>query len=68
MLGGANLLVMLVMALGLALCVGNLAALTRPRRALRPGELRRAPRRRSLAMASVGLLVFVWGLASLTSR
>ncbi len=68
MLGGANLLVMLVMALGLALCVGNLAALSRPRRGRRPGELAKAPRRRSLGMAAVGLLVFVWGLASLSSR
>ncbi len=67
MLGGPNLLVLLVMALGLALCVGNLAALSRPRRGVRPGELRQAPRGRSLAMAAVGLLVFLWGLASLTS-
>jgi hypothetical protein len=66
--GGPNLLVMLVMALGLALCVGNLAALSRPRRAARPGELAKAPRKRSLGMAAVGLLVFVWGLASLSRR
>ncbi len=67
-LGGSELLVMLVMALGLALFVGNLGALTRPRRQARPGELRKAPRGRSLGMAGVGLLVFVWGLASLVSR
>jgi hypothetical protein len=67
-LGGSELLVMIVMALGLALCVGSLGALTRPRREARPGELRKAPRGRSLAMAAMGLLVFVWGLASLLSR
>jgi hypothetical protein len=66
--GGSELLVMIVMALGLALCVGNLGALTRPRRQRRPGELKRAPRGRSLGMAALGLLVFVWGLASLLSR
>jgi hypothetical protein len=67
-LGGGELLVMLTMALGLALCVGNLGALVKPRRQLRAGELRRAPRRRSLGMAAIGLLVFVWGLASLLNR
>jgi uncharacterized membrane protein YidH (DUF202 family) len=67
-LGGSELLVMIVMALGLALLVGNVAALTRPRRQIRPGELRKAPRGRSLAMAAVGLIVFLWGLASLLNK
>jgi hypothetical protein len=68
MLGGSELLVMIVMALGLALCVGNVGALSRPRRVSKPGELPRAPKQRSLIMAAVGLLVFVWGLATLLSR
>jgi hypothetical protein len=63
--GGPDLLVMLLMALGAALFVGNLGALTKPRRVRTAGELKRAPKGRSLLMAGCGLLVFVWGLASL---
>jgi hypothetical protein len=66
--GGPELLVLLVMALGAALCLGNLAALTRTRRVRRKGELVRAPRGRSLLMAACGLLVFVWGLATLLTN
>jgi hypothetical protein len=67
-IGGPDLLVLLVMALGAALFVGNVGALSRPRRARRPGELRQAPKGRSLLMAGCGLLVFVWGLASLLTN
>jgi hypothetical protein len=59
---------MIVMALGLALCVGNIGALSRPRRVAKQGELQRAPRGRSLAMAAVGFIVFVWGLATLLTK
>jgi hypothetical protein len=67
-IGGADLLVMLLMALGAALCIGNLSALVNPRRVRKAGELKRAPRGRSLLMAGCGLLVFIWGLASLITK
>jgi hypothetical protein len=68
MLGGKELLVFIVMALGAAFAVGNLGALVKPRRQGRPGELKRAPRQRSLGMAALGILIFIWGLATLLTQ
>ena len=65
---GDDLLAWLVLALGGALLIGNVAAVLRPPDGLRqPGELERAPVVRSLAMAVVGLIAAVWALASLVS-
>lgn len=62
---GDDLLVLLTLALGGALAVGNIAALLRPRDEERDGELERAPIARSLAMAAVGLIAAIWALVSL---
>ena len=62
---GKNLLPWLVLALGGALVAGNLLAVIRPPGAPKEGELTRAPVRRSLTMAAVGLVAAVWALASL---
>lgn len=64
---GADLLPLLVLALGGALCVGNVLAVVRPPERTAEGELPRAPVVRSLAMALVGLVAAVWAVASLVS-
>jgi len=63
--GGADLLKYLVLALGGALVVGNVAAIVRPPDEPREGELSRAPLARSIAMAVLGAIAAVWALASL---
>lgn len=63
---GDNLIVYLLMALGGAMFVGNLLAVLRP--PARPhdhGDLARAPRARSISMAILGLIVFLFALVSL---
>ena len=63
---GENLIVYLLMALGGALFVGNLLAVIRPpQRPRDEGDLATAPPGRSIAMALLGLLVFVVALVSL---
>jgi hypothetical protein len=63
---GDDLLAWLVLALGGALLVGNVAAIVRPpERPLEEGALERAPLARSVVMAAVGLVAAVWALASL---
>ncbi len=62
---GEDLLAYLILALGGALAVGNLLAVVRPPAEAREGELARAPVARSLLMAAVGAVGFVWALASL---
>ena len=64
---GDDLLPLLVLALGGALFVGNVAALVRPppRDRQEEGDLAQAPVGRSLAMAAVGLVAAIWALASL---
>ena len=62
---GDDLLVLLTLALGGALLVGNVAALVRPRDETREGELERPPVVRSLAMAAIGLVATIWALVSL---
>ena len=64
-LGGPGLLVWIVLALGAAMVVGNLAAILRPPPRTREGELARAPVTRSAIMVAVGLLATVWAVASL---
>ncbi|MET0144813.1 MAG: hypothetical protein ABW328_08530 [Ilumatobacteraceae bacterium] len=63
---GDDLLAWLVLALGGALLVGNVAAIVRPPAEPREeGALERAPLARSIAMGAVGLVATVWALASL---
>jgi hypothetical protein len=76
---GDNLIVYLVLALGGALAVGNIAALVRPPKAQldqqsnSPSEeiesdstdLAKAPVARSLVMAIIGATAAVWSIASL---
>ncbi len=65
---GDDLLAWLVLALGGALLVGNIAAIARPPdRPREEGALERAPVLRSVVMAAVGLVAAVWALASLVS-
>ena len=54
LLGGPDLLLFLVLALGGALVVGNVLALVRPPERPREGELTRAPVARSVGMAILG--------------
>jgi hypothetical protein len=65
--GGADLLPLLVLALGGALAVGNVLALLRPPAQTKQGELSRAPAARSLLMVVVGAVAAVWAIATLTS-
>lgn len=61
---GDDLLAYLLLAFGGAMVVGNLLALLRPP----PGrEGGRPPVARSLVMAGLGLVAFVWALGSLIS-
>ena len=62
---GEDLLAWLVLAIGGALCVGNVLALVRPPEAPKEGELERAPVGRSVVMAVVGGLAAIWALGSL---
>ena len=65
---GEDLLAWLVLALGGAMAVGNVAALVRPPATQRrDGDLSRAPVGRSLAFAALGLAAAVWALASLVA-
>ena len=65
---GDDLLAWLMLALGGALLVGNVAAIVRPPQQPREeGALERAPVARSIVMAAVGLVAAVWALASLFS-
>jgi hypothetical protein len=62
---GEDLLPLLVLAFGAAMVFGNVMAIVRPPAAPKEGELARAPKGRSLAMAAVGLVAALWALASL---
>jgi len=68
LLGGPDLLLLLVLALGGALVVGNLLALVRPPERPREGELTRAPVARSVGMAILGAVAAIWALATLLAR
>lgn len=66
MLLGENTLVLLVLALGAAMLVGNGMALIRPpERPRKDGDLQRAPVTRSVVMMVIGLTASVWAVASL---
>lgn len=66
MLGGNELMQLLLLAFGGAMLVGNVLALVRP--PVKPkgkGDLTQAPRGRTIAMAVVGGIATLWALASL---
>lgn len=62
---GDDLLAWLLLALGGALFVGNVLALSRPRTQSPEGELARAPVARTVVMAVLGLVAALWALGTL---
>ena len=65
---GEALLASLVLALGAALCVGNILALVKPPpRPKSEEDLPRAPIVRTVTMAVIGGIAAAWALASLVS-
>ena len=62
---GDNLIVLLMLALGGALAVGNFMALVRPRDDVGEEELERPPLGRSIVMIVIGLIATIWALISL---
>ncbi len=63
---GEDFLPWMVLALGAAMVVGNIAALTRPPDP-QDGAAPRPPVARATVMIVVGLVAAIWGLASLVS-
>ncbi len=61
---GDDLLAWLILALGGALCAGNVMALIKPPPP-QEGDLAKAPVGRSVLMGAVGLIAAIWALASL---
>lgn len=65
---GDDIIPWLMLAFGGAMLVGNVAAIARPKRTpTKPGELSKAPLRRAVPFALIGLVVTVWGFASLVT-
>ena len=62
---GDDLIPYLVLAMGGALFVGNMAAMVRPRRDDDSGKAVRAPARRAVPLALVGFVAAMWALATL---
>ncbi|MGK2959102.1 MAG: hypothetical protein ACSLFB_12060 [Acidimicrobiales bacterium] len=63
---GEDLLPLLVLALGAAMALGNLAALVRPpEQGRKEGDLDKAPMTRSVIMMVIGSLAALWALATL---
>jgi len=68
LLGGADFLAWIVLALGGAMAVGSVMALVRPPEQAKEGDLERAPLARSVAMAVLGGLAALWALATLLTK
>ena len=68
LLGGADFLAWIVLALGGAMAVGSILALVRPPEQAKEGELERAPFGRSVAMAALGGIAAIWALATLLTK
>jgi hypothetical protein len=64
---GDNLVVLLMLALGGALAVGNVLALVRPRENPETGKVERPPIAPSVAMIIVGTVASIWALVSLVA-
>ncbi|GBL20053.1 hypothetical protein EMGBS4_01130 [Acidimicrobiaceae bacterium] len=63
---GEDLLAWLVIALGGAMCAGNIAALVRPPKQRRDAnDLAKAPILRSVVMALIGAIAALWAVVSL---
>ena len=68
LLGGADFLAWMVLALGAAMAVGNLIALMRPPAARRDdSDLERPPLVRSLIFIGIGAVAAVWALLTLVA-
>jgi hypothetical protein len=67
LLGGPDLLVWIVLALGAAMVVGNVLAIVRPPERPQEADLDRAPVARSVTMAVIGAVAALWALASLVT-
>lgn len=68
MLLGEDTLVLLVLALGAAMVVGNAMAVLRPpQRPRADGDLERAPVGRATVMMVIGFVASVWAIASLVN-
>ena len=66
MLGGNELMQLLLLAFGGAMLVGNVLALVRPpARPKGKDDLAQAPKGRTITMAVVGGIATLWALASL---
>lgn len=61
---GENLVVLLMLALGGALAVGNILALVKPRQDIEEGELERPPLARTLVQITIGLIAAIWAIVS----
>jgi hypothetical protein len=68
LLGGEELLPLLVLAIGGAMLVGNAMAWLRPRTDVKPGELERPPAARTATMVAIGAVAMLWALASLLTK
>ena len=62
---GENLIEWLLLALGGAMALGNLAAFVCPPRQSRGTDLDRPPLWRGLSYVAIGVVVVVWALAGL---
>ena len=62
---GENLIEWLLLALGGAMALGNLAAFVRPPRQSSGTDLDRPPLWRGLSYVAIGVVVVVWALAGL---
>ena len=67
LLGGPDLLVLIVLALGAAMVVGNLLAIFRPPPRPQEDDLASAPVVRSVVMAVIGGIAALWAIASLVA-
>ncbi|MCH1513014.1 MAG: hypothetical protein P8J01_07510 [Acidimicrobiales bacterium] len=64
---GENLIVLLALAFGGALAVGNFMALVNTRGAPKDSDYERPPLGRTVVMIVVGLVVSLWAIVSLIS-
>ena len=62
---GDNFLVLLALAFGGALAVGNLMAFVNARGAPKDSDYERPPLARSIVMILIGLVVSIWAIGSL---
>lgn len=64
---GENLIVLLALAFGGALAVGNFMALVNTRGAPKDSDYERPPLGRTVVMIVIGLVVALWAIVSLIS-